>query len=594
MGKRRRSIAAALLLSMGICGIAAQKTEASAAETSAGVQQTAEILGEQNGKIGQVYANLPEVVVYGTGLSEEAVRQGEAFLSQERLELADVMPFSESGDGICYYVLLDVSGSIPNAYFRAIKEGIQNLQNQLKAKDRLVLCTFGEEVILAADGSQTSEQLSAVLEGLTNKDQKTLLFEGISRAALLAEQARNDGTRKVLVVISDGEDIAVGRKMAQEAQDVLKEKGLPVYAFCIRDTSSGNINTFGEFARVSGGEIRTFRPEEGSEVLCDLADSLAEELQIRYQAPSNLVSNKEEQFHLKLADGSDLSRAVMNNQWIPDTKAPSLLSLETAGSSHIRLVFDEPLQGAETAANYQLTLNGEAVGITAVSYETGEHPVVSLTLAEPVKNGTYVLNCTGITDVSMEKNQLSGSMRLVVDDVVEAAEETETEEKEAAQTDYTGVLFLIFAGVVALVIVIVVKSSAKKKKSKDEPEDQPASESKIVMADGGFRQHVATGVSSAKSLEVWISRKGKASARTEWKLGSSLIVGRASICDICVDDSEMSRQHFCLEQQNGSIYISDLGSTNGTSVNGIRIHEKRKLESGAVVEAGTMKFVIRW
>ena len=43
--------------------------------------------------------------------------------------------------------------------------------------------------------------------------------------------------------------MAVGETMAQEALDELKEKGIPVYAACIRDTALDHINSFGEFAR---------------------------------------------------------------------------------------------------------------------------------------------------------------------------------------------------------------------------------------------------------------------------------------------------------------------------------------------------------
>ena len=108
------------------------------------------------------------------------------------------------------------------------------------------------------------------------------------------------------------------------------------------------------------------------------------------------------------------------------------------------------------------------------------------------------------------------------------------------------------------------------------------SEEKLGEALEGVRQNVV------------ISTKGRQSRQTTWELGSSLIVGRASICDVSVEDLEMSRQHFCLEWENGSVYVTDLGSTNGTSVNGIKIASKRRIEPGDHIEAGAMKFTIRW
>ncbi len=584
MAKRGRIIGLAFALALSSAGTAAAGSQE--------IQTT--VIEAQEGRIEQVYANLPELHVYGTGFSTEEVQAGEGYLSQEKLELVQAEPFSESGEGICYYVLLDISGSIPDSYFKRIKEGIQNLQDQLGEKDRLVLCAFGEEVILAADGSQTPEELSGILAGLDNRDQKTLLFEGIDRVASLAEQAKQEGNlRTVLAVISDGEDIAVGQKMAQEAQATLKEKGLPVYAFCIRDTATVNINTFGEFARTSGGKIVTFRPEEGGQMLCDLAEDLADDLRLEYRAATNVVTNKEELFNLKFSDERVISRAVYNNRWIPDTQPPVLLSAEAVGDQQIRLIFSEPMRGVEMSANYQLELDGNPVGVTGVSYDKNETSVVNLSLTEPVKNGGYTLTCSGITDDSMEKNPLSGVMNVTITNAPEPVKEPEPPKPILQAVDYTGVLFLIFAAVVVLIVVLIVKSKKKKTEKPEEPADAPAPVKETVLAgNDSFRQHVA--MPSNRKLDIWISRKGKATQKTVWELGSSLIVGRSSICDIQVDDPEMSRQHFCLESENGNIYVSDLGSTNGTSVNGIRISKKRRLDPGAVIEAGSIKITIRW
>lgn len=584
MGKRGRYLRIAAFLtafSMGIVPVQGAEAE------------PASVLNEQERGMEQVYVNMPEIFACGTGFSGEDAGAGTAYLSQDKLELAQTGPFSESGEGICYYVLLDISGSIPNSYFKSVKEGIGNLQKRLGEKDRLVLCTFGEEVILAADGSQTPEEMEAVLEEIRNRDQKTLLFEGIDRVAALAEQSREIWKRSVVAVISDGKDIAVGKKMAQEAQSTLREKGIPVYAFCIANTAAENINTFGEFSRTSGGRMRTFRPEEGGQILCDLADSLGDDIWLEYHAPSNIVSNQEEVFSLKLEDGTVLSRPVMNNRWIPDENPPRLLEIKVFGKQQLCLVFDEPLWGAETAANYQLTLDGEPVAVTGVSCEEKESMQVILSMSEPVKNGTYQLNTANITDISMEKNPPANPIRLTVTD---AEEEEEPEpEPQNSQEDYTGVLFLIFAAVVALIVFLIVKSRKKGLADREEGASGEASERNVVMEEqNGFRQHIAIKPAETRKLEVWLAKSGMKVQKTVWELGSSLIVGRASICDVRVEDLEMSRQHFCLEQKDGVVYISDLNSTNGTSVNGIRIHEKRRLEPGSVIEAGSMKITIRW
>ena len=544
--------------------------------------------GEQ--RIEQVYLNLPEVFVYGEGFSADEVAAGEGYLSQDKLEFVRAVPFHEMGEGITYYVLLDISGSIPRSYFASIKEGILNLQNNLGEKDRLILCTFGEEVNLAADGNQTAQDMEAILAQLSNRDQETLLFEGIDRVAALTEQTRGICRRQVLLVISDGEDFAVGKKMSQEALSTLKDKGLPAYALCIQDTAKENINSFGEFARTSGGQLVTFKADEGSAVLTNLSAKLWQDLCVEYRAASNVVSNKEENFSFQFADDRVLSRAVMNVHWIPDNEAPYLISGEAIGRQQIRLVFSEPMTGLAGAANYAVTLDGREVGVTGVAYDKEDETKITLTLAEAVENGTYKITGANLTDASMEKNPLEGSLLVEI---------TGVEPEEVIDADegpnYMGIIFLLLLAVVILIIVIAVVS--KKKKEKALPEQESGGEngnSVVNLQDTGFNSHIVMNSGAKRMLSVVVSAKGKTPQTTTWELGSSLIVGRASICDIVVDDLELSRQHFCLESDNGNVFITDLGSTNGTSVNGIGIAGKRRLNPGDMVEAGSMKFTIRW
>lgn len=603
MGKRRKLIGLGLMLAM-LCSSPAMADLDPAEETQQSAAQAQQVQpappqetqsqpsmnldGEQ--RIEQVYLNLPEVFVYGEGFSADEVAAGEGYLSQDKLEFVRAVPFHEMGEGITYYVLLDISGSIPRSYFASIKEGILNLQNNLGEKDRLILCTFGEEVNLAADGNQTAQDMEAILAQLSNRDQETLLFEGIDRVAALTEQTRGICRRQVLLVISDGEDFAVGKKMSQEALSTLKDKGLPAYALCIQDTAKENINSFGEFARTSGGQLVTFKADEGSAVLTNLSAKLWQDLCVEYRAASNVVSNKEENFSFQFADDRVLSRAVMNVHWIPDNEAPYLISGEAIGRQQIRLVFSEPMTGLAGAANYAVTLDGREVGVTGVAYDKEDETKITLTLAEAVENGTYKITGANLTDASMEKNPLEGSLLVEI---------TGVEPEEVIDADegpnYMGIIFLLLLAVVILIIVIVVVS--KKKKEKALPEQESGGEngnSVVNLQDTGFNSHIVMNSGAKRMLSVVVSAKGKTPQTTTWELGSSLIVGRASICDIVVDDLELSRQHFYLESDNGNVFITDLGSTNGTSVNGIGIAGKRRLNPGDMVEAGSMKFTIRW
>ena len=582
MGKRGRSLGLVIWMAVVLSGTAWAMPD------------------QEESRIDQVYLNMPELVMYGSGLTVEEVQGAEAYLAQEKLRaVGEPVVFADSGEGICYYVLLDISGSIPNAYFGGMKDAVLSLQEHLRDQDQMMLYTFGDEVTKVFDGTQSSEELERVLAELKNNNQETLLFEAIHQVASESEKMRGDGiTRKVLVVMTDGEDFAVGKKQAQEAQTSLRDKGIPVYACGIRDTKKEYLNSFGEFARNSGGDLTVFLPEEGSEMLLHLQDSLMDDIRAEYQAATNLVTYQEEAFSLKLADQRVVQRSVMSDHWIPDHESPCLLSGECIAKQQIRLVFSEPLKGLDGSANYQLTFEGNPVGVTGISYDKGSSSVVNLSLAEPVKNGIYELDLANITDISMEENPVKGGrIQGVVDITVENAQEYEAVETGQTEPfDYTGVLFLIFAAIVALIVLVVVLS--RKKKDTQEHSDASAlsdeADSQVVLNGGGFQQHVAVEPVPTKTLKVLVSMHGMRPLQTAWELGTSLIVGRSAMSDIHFDDPKMSRQHFCLERSGDHIFITDLNSSNGTMVNGIRIQNRRSLFSGDTIEAGAVKITVRW
>src|ERR1700690_2759965 len=66
-----------------------------------------------------------------------------------------------------------------------------------------------------------------------------------------------------------------------------------------------------------------------------------------------------------------------------------------------------------------------------------------------------------------------------------------------------------------------------------------------------------------------------------------LLIGRAADGEgTLAGDPELSRQHARISRLSGELTIEDLGSTNGTSVNGERISGPRQLRTGDVVSVG--------
>lgn len=70
------------------------------------------------------------------------------------------------------------------------------------------------------------------------------------------------------------------------------------------------------------------------------------------------------------------------------------------------------------------------------------------------------------------------------------------------------------------------------------------------------------------------------------------IVGRGSDCDITIDDASASRKHVEIVWDGERAQVTDLGSTNGTQLNGKKL-DKALLEPDSIIDIGSTRLVYR-
>src|SRR6185436_15061484 len=63
-------------------------------------------------------------------------------------------------------------------------------------------------------------------------------------------------------------------------------------------------------------------------------------------------------------------------------------------------------------------------------------------------------------------------------------------------------------------------------------------------------------------------------------------IGRSRDSDIFLPDQWLSRQHAEIRQKGDGYYVSDLGSKNGTLLNGGRVVEEQRLRAGDIITLG--------
>ena len=83
---------------------------------------------------------------------------------------------------------------------------------------------------------------------------------------------------------------------------------------------------------------------------------------------------------------------------------------------------------------------------------------------------------------------------------------------------------------------------------------------------------------------------GPAAGRTV-EVEEEVVIGREDT-DLEIDDLELSRRHAVVRRHANRLQVEDLGSTNGTFVDGNRIAEPTLLGGGAEIKIGTTVLVV--
>ena len=73
----------------------------------------------------------------------------------------------------------------------------------------------------------------------------------------------------------------------------------------------------------------------------------------------------------------------------------------------------------------------------------------------------------------------------------------------------------------------------------------------------------------ARSWSASAQHGGKRERRS-YDVGHELTVGRAAGCQVTLDDTYVTQLHARVFVRDGQVYVEDLGSTNGTYLNGHR------------------------
>jgi von Willebrand factor type A domain/Inner membrane component of T3SS, cytoplasmic domain len=405
--------------------------------------------------------------------------QFSATINQQNLTVSSATPFGQSGEGVAYIFLVDISKSIQPKVFAEMRTQIDNWIGGMGASDQMAIYTFGDEDKELADFTSNKSTLVAALQNVMPSDLQTKLYLALRNAINLGQRTdANLPTRRVIVIASDGKDEGSGFT-SDDVGRLVQPSRVPIYAIGFSSLPEPDKDTYldalNRIAALSGG-------------LYINGKSLP-------QAYTQIRQAIQRVFVVQLA----CAQCQMSSQSTP----------------------------------LEMTLKSGTAARTA-------QVAVSLTVTASADNSVW---------------------KWVQDHV------------DLKITISVFVIFLLAAAASAWYVI------------KRKP--QPPIEVMPLPPPPPERSVKTVDVTPGRKVQLTVMSGNERGRVDKLNLSARAVVGRDKTCNVSYPaDDEMSAKHFELVLAGSHIEVQDLGSTNGTIMNGSRLITQQRLEDGDWVRAG--------
>lgn len=107
--------------------------------------------------------------------------------------------------------------------------------------------------------------------------------------------------------------------------------------------------------------------------------------------------------------------------------------------------------------------------------------------------------------------------------------------------------------------------------------------------------HIGTGEAGRrqKPSNQVVVVKSETQAGLDIAVRDAVVLGRSAEADIVLEDPYASEFHMRLVRQDGGLVLHDLGTTNGTYVNGRRVNAPIALSKGDAIQVGKTIMEVR-
>lgn len=211
----------------------------------------------------QVQAALPHFELW-LELPETSSPKPEQFnvtVGSQAMDVVAVDHFTQTGEGVAYLFLVDVSKSLSQQQFLQIQSALWHWVSGMGPKDRAAIISFGSEIKQQLAFTADKNQFSRTIDSLSPSDNDTQLYLGLLEAIQLGQSQSIDlPSRRAVILFSDGIDDAFNGVTLEEVQKKIMQNRVPIYTIgfstpSLDDHQRQGLKVLALLARQSGGRF---------------------------------------------------------------------------------------------------------------------------------------------------------------------------------------------------------------------------------------------------------------------------------------------------------------------------------------------------
>lgn len=202
-------------------------------------------------QIVSVRTNEDSISVYVRGANE--ADNSSCIIGNREATVDEVKNISELPESIETLVLIDNSASITKEERKKTAEILRKLVSEMIPGESISIGTFTDSIVYLCDYSNNVDELNSVIDSIVYQDQDAFLSDVLYN--LISGNYSKDDVFRRIIVVSDGADTSPKNVSQSEMNNLLENSTIPIYSFGCTSKNNGDIlqNMF-SFSRMTKGE----------------------------------------------------------------------------------------------------------------------------------------------------------------------------------------------------------------------------------------------------------------------------------------------------------------------------------------------------